>query len=184
MSELEEAQALNQAELVKEEILSTLGNMEAIKERVADIASKRKTFGKTVDEWNDFLTIKIDAQADPARVKFYLSKLAYNLDIAYKHLTKIKIMYSQYRLSYEPAIACEVSSQANHKGRKVAPSLDTMMKVAQNNLGDRSVTALEYQTFIEFWTDMTWKIKNQVDIVKSISISNGTMLKVGEVFGE
>lgn len=182
MTDMEVTQAENQAELIKEEIISTLQNMEAIKEKVAGIASKRKTFGKTVDEWNDELTIPIDAQADPARVKFYLSRLAHNLDTAYKNLTKIKIMYSQYKLSYEPAVACEVSTQANHKGRKVAPSLDTMMKVAQNNLGDRSVTALEYETFIEFWTDMTWKIKNQVDIVKSISITNGTMYKVGEIY--
>lgn len=180
----QEAQIENQANLVKEEIVNALHSMEAIKEKVAEIALKRRTFGKTVDEWNDILTIKIDAQADPARVKYYLSQLAYNLDTAYRNLTKIKVMHSQYKLSYMPAISMEVSAQANHKGRKVAPALDTMLQVAQNNLGDRALTSIEFETFIEFWTDMVWKIKNQIDIVKTISITNGTMYKVGEIFSE
>jgi hypothetical protein len=174
----------NQAELVKEEITTALHSMEAIKERVADIALKRRTFGKTVDEWNDILTIKVDAQADPARVKYYLSQLAFNLDIAYRNLTKIKIMHSQYKLSYMPAVSMQVNAQANHKGRKVAPALDTMLQVAQNNLGDRALTAVEFESFTEFWTDMVWKIKNQIDIVKTISMANGTMYKVGEIFSE
>lgn len=180
----QEAQIENQANLVKEEIVNALQSMEAIKEKVAEIALKRRTFGKTVEEWNDILTIKIDAQADPARVKYYLSQLAFNLDTAYRSLTKIKVMHSQYKLSYLPAISMEVSAQANHKGRKVAPALDTMLQVAQNNLGDRALTSIEFEAFTEFWTDMVWKIKNQIDIVKTISITNGTMYKVGEIFSE
>lgn len=179
-----DAQIENQAELVKEEITAALHSMEAIKERVADIALKRKTFGKTVDEWNNELTISIDAQADPARVKHYLSQLAYRLDIAYRNLTKIKIMHSQYKLSYLPAVSMQVTAQANHKARKVSPALDTMLQVAQNNLGDRALTSVEFEAFTEFWTDMIWKIKNQIDIVKTISINNGTMYKVGEIFSE
>ena len=179
-----EAQIENQANLVKEEIITALNSMESIKEKVSEVTVKRKTFGKTIEEWGDTLTIKIAPDADPARVKYYLSQLAHSLDITYRNLSKIKLMHSQYKLSYMPALAMEVSTQANHKGRKVSPALDTMLHVAQNNLGDRALTALEFEAFTEFWTDMVWKIKNQIDIVKTISMANGTMYKVGEIFSE
>lgn len=175
-----ETQIENQAELVQEEIIASIQSLDAIKAKVTHVAMRRLTFGKTIDDWNKQLSLPIDPSADPARVKYYLSILAGNLDTAYRNLTAIKIMYHNYKLSYEPAVNAEVSAQANHKGRKVAPALETMNKVAENNLGDRSLAAIEFQGYIEFWTDMVWKIKDQIGIVKAIGMSNGTLYRVGE----
>ena len=174
----------NQAQLVQEEVLASIHSLDAIKAKVAHVAIKRMTFGKTIDEWNKELSIQIDPSADPARVKYYLSLLSKNLDTVYRNLSTIKIMYHNYKLSYNPAMNSEVSAQANHKGRKVAPALETMNRVAENNLGDRSLAAIEYEGYIEFWNDMLWKVKDQVGIVKAIGMSNGTLYKVGEYLGD
>ena len=182
MTDILAAQIENQAELIKEEVLTSIRSLDAIKEKIGEISITRRTFGKTVDEWNTELSVQVDPQADPARTKYYLSRLSGSLDTAYRNLTRTKIMYSQYKLSYIPALSNEISLQANHKGRKVVPAMETMSRVAENSLGDRSVAVIEFETFIDFWTDMVWKIRNQVDIVKTICMSNGTMYRVGEVY--
>jgi hypothetical protein len=182
MTDILTAQIQNQAELIKEEVLTSIRSLDAIKEKIGEISITRRTFGKTVDEWNTELSVQVDPQADPARTKYYLSRLSGSLDTAYRNLTRTKIMYSQYKLSYIPALSNEISLQANHKGRKVVPAMETMSRVAENSLGDRSVAVIEFETFIDFWTDMVWKIRNQVDIVKTICMSNGTMYRVGEVY--
>lgn len=177
-----EAAIENQAELIKEEITNALHSMEVIKQKVAEVSTTRRTFGKTIAEWNQELALPIAHDADPGRVKYYLSRLSHNLDIAYNNLSKIKLMYYNYKLSYAPALSNEIAGQANHKGRKVAPALDTMSHVAANQLGDRSTVAIEFEAFIGYWQDTVWRIKDQVSIVKMIGMTNGTMAKIGEVF--
>lgn len=179
MTQIEQA-IESQAELVREEINNALHSLDNIKERVADVASKRRTFGKTIDEWTQELTVQIAQDADPARVKMYLSRLSLNLDLAYRNLNKSKSMFHNYRLSYAPALNAEITTQANHKGRKTVPALDTMSHVASNILGDRSLMVIEFESAIDFWTSTVWRLKDQIDIVKSISMANGTMVRAGE----
>lgn len=180
MTNQTEAAIENQAELIKEEIEVAIHSLDSIKAKVADLTSKRRTFGKTMDEWHTELHVQIAYDADPARVKLYLSKLGHNLDTAYRNLRKVKSMFHNYRLSYAPALSGEIAGQANHKGRKVAPALDTMSHVASNVLGDRSIMVIEFESTIDFWTSMVWQIKDQIDIVRTMSMANGTMYKVGE----
>lgn len=180
MTNLQAQQIENQSEIIKEEIQETLLSTASIIEKVYEVVAERKTFGKSVDEWHNNLTIRLDPQADPAKVKLYLASLSNNLDIAQRNFSKIKLMYGQYKLSYRPLMASQVAGQANHKGRKVAPSIETMSLVAENSLGDRSTAAIEFETFIDFWQDMVYKVRNQIDVVKTIAMSNGTLYKVGE----
>ena len=89
-------------------------------------------------------------------------------------------MYAKYKLSYFPHYNAIVHKQATHKGRKVAPSMDTMAKVAESELGDRALAVIEFEALIDFWLDLVFKLKTQVELVRTISISNGTQYKVGE----
>jgi hypothetical protein len=135
---------------------------------------------KTLEQWHNDLSIKIDPSADPARVKYYCSQLSLHIDTAYRNLAKAKQAYAKYKLSYLPHFSGSITKQATHKGRKVAPAMETMMRVTENELGDRSLVITEYEALIDFWMDMVFKLKNQLDLVKTISISNGTQYKVGE----
>lgn len=169
-----------QAQLIGDEIEASLQSLGAIKVESYKKALEARIFGKTLDKWHDELNIKIDPGADPARVKYYCSQLAGYLNTTYMNLAKAKQAYAKYKLSYYPQLSSSVSKQALHKGRKVAPAMETMMRVTENELGDRSLAVVEYEALIDFWLDMVFKLKNQLDLVKTISISNGTQYKVGE----
>ena len=102
------------------------------------------------------------------------------MDIVYANLARSKQMYAKYKLSYFPHFNSIVHKQATHKARKVAPAMDTMIKVAESELGDRALAVIEFEALIDFWMDIMFKLKSQVELVRTIAISNGTQYKVGE----
>jgi hypothetical protein len=169
-----------QAQIVSDEIDASLNSIGAIKVGTYRKAIECAIFGKTLDQWHDQLSVKIDPGADPARVKYYCSQLAMHIDTAYRNLAKAKQAYAKYKLSYLPNLNAGISKQATHKGRKVAPAMETMLKVVENDLGDRSLVITEYEALVDFWLDMVFKLQRQTDLVKTISIANGTLNKVGE----
>ena len=173
-------QRRQQAELIAAEVEANLLSMNEIKNKIADIANKRKTFGKSMEEWFQILNVKIDPSADPAKVKYYAAQIANNLSVAYDNLARIKVMYAQYKLSYLPALSQKVTYQTNHRGRKVPPALETMIKVSENELGDRSLLPVEFEAYIDFWQDMVYKLKDTANQLKTITVSNGTLYRVGE----
>lgn len=177
---IDQVQVQNQAEIIEEEIQEAIEKSTAIEESVAQTLRSRRTFGKTIDEWHKQLTVRIDPTADPAKVMLYCSQLALNIDIAYKNLSKIKILYSNYKMSYNTILNHKIFAQANNRGRKVVPALETMERVAQCELGERALTAAQYEAFIEFWQNMVFKLKDLIDITKTVGMSNGTRYKIGE----
>jgi len=175
-----QAQVQNQAEMIGEEIQGALERSQAIEDVVTTTLREKRTFNKTVDEWHRELTVRIDPAADPAKVMKYCSQLALSLDTAYKNLSTTKVLYSNYKLSYNSALNDRITAQANNRSRKVVPALETMERVAQGELGDRALTSAQYETFIEFWQNMVFKLKDLVELTKTMAMCNGTRYKVGE----
>lgn len=147
---------------------------------MTSLIKDKKTFGKSIDEWHRVLTVKVDPSADPAKVNLYCSELALNIDTAYRNLSTTKYLYSLYKMSYDNAINDKVAAQALNKSRKVIPSADTLVRVAESQLGDRVIVAAQYEAAIEFWQNMVYKLKDLIDLVKTVGMSNGTRFKIGE----
>lgn len=179
---IQEEQNKNQAELIKEEIDALLDSSSTIEEAVIETANLAQSWGKTLEEWYKILTVPLDPSADPARVKVYCSQLSAALDTAYKHLNKTKVLAFNYGLSYNKAFNEKIAAQALNRSRKVAPAIETMTAVAESQLSERVLTQKRLQMMIDFWESMVWKIKDQIHIVNIISMSNGTLYKVGEVY--
>ena len=174
-----EQQRVQQAQLIAEEIDESLKSLAYIKISAHNKALESKIFGKTLDEWQKQLSIKIDPGADPSKIKYYASELSNALEIAYGNLNKSKAMYQKYKLSYLPNVDASISKQATSKVRKVPPKLDTMEAVARNELGDRAIAVLEFENLIEFWQSMIFKLKDQINLVTIANIANGTLNKIG-----
>lgn len=157
--------------------METSGTIES---SVLETANSLYTFGKTYERWFKELTVPLDPAADPAKVKLYCSQLGNNLDTAYRNLSKSKLIAFNYKLSYNGAFNDKVAAQALNRTRKVAPAIETMTKVAESQLPDRTVTLKRLEHAVEFWESMVWRIKDQIGIVKTIGMTNGTMANVGE----
>lgn len=180
MTEMQSLQIENQAGIIKEEIQNLLDTSATIERAVIETANETQSFGQSLDTWHKELSIKTDPSADPAKVKLYCSQLANNLDLSYRNLSKAKVIAFNYNLSYNKVFNEKITVQALNKGRKVAPAMDTMTRVAESQLPERAITQKKLEMVIDFWEGMVWKIKDQVNIVKIISMANGTLLKVGE----
>jgi len=180
MTEIQQEQINNQAEIIKEEIETLLDTAETIESNVIKTANEMQSFGKTLNQWYKELTHPIDPSADPAKVKLYCSQLSRSLDIAYKNLSKAKVIAFNYKLSYNKAFNEKITAQTLSKSRKVAPAIETMTRVAENQMPERTITLKKLDMVIDFWEGMVWKIKDQINIVNTISMANGTLLKVGE----
>lgn len=160
-----------------------LDTSETIEESVIQTSNEMRTFGKTPDQWHQELTIPFDPAADPAKIKLYCSKLGNNLNQAYRNLSKAKVIAFNYGLSYNKAFNESISAQALNRSRKVAPAMETMTAVAESSMPERVIMAKKCKLAIEFWEGMVWKIKDQISIVNTMSMANGTMYKVGEFNG-
>lgn len=150
-----------------------------IEESISDLLNNKRTFGKTVDEWHRDLSLAIDPSADPAKVNLYCSQLGERLNLAYKNLDKTKMLYFLFRLSYDRARDNKITQQALSKGRKVMPALESMEKVAESQLGDRTLTSKQYEAMISFWQSMVFRLKDNIELIKIMGASNGTRAKIG-----
>jgi hypothetical protein len=147
---------------------------------VVKAADNLITWGKTVDEWHKELTVHIDHSADPAKIKMYCSQLSYNLNQAYRYLSKSKSVAFSQGLAYNKAFNEKIAAQALNRSRKVAPAMDTMTRVAESQLPEMVLVQKRADMQVEFWEQMVWKVKDQINIVNTMSMSNGTLYKVGE----
>jgi len=180
MTGIQQEQIQNQAEIIKEEIEDLLETSGTIESCVIETANSLTSFGKTYQQWFKDLTVPLDPSADPAKVKLYCSQLGNNLDTAYKNLSQSKLIAFNYKLSYNGVFNEKVAAQALNRSRKVAPAIETMAKVAESQLPERTVTLKRLEQAVEFWESMVWRIKDQIGIVNTISMANGTMMKIGE----
>jgi hypothetical protein len=181
MTDIQEEQIKNQAQIIKEEIEGLLDTSNTIEEAVIETSNQSQSWGKTLEEWYKVLTVPLDPSADPSRVKMYCSQLSQSLDIAYRFLNKTKVLAFNYGLSYNKAFNEKIAAQALNRARKVAPAMDTMTRVAENQMPERVLTQKRLEMMVEFWESMVWKIKDQIHIVNIMSMSNGTLYKVGEI---
>jgi hypothetical protein len=178
--ELRSKQVKQQAAIVEEEIQITLESVSEIKKAAYRQAVSSKIFGKTAEEWHNELSLVVDQNADPAKVKYLASQLSQKLNKAQANLAKSKQMFHKYKLSYYPHFNQEISKHATHKGRKVMPAMDSMRAVAENDLGDRSIAYKEFENLVEFWRDIVYKLINSIELLKITSMSNGTQNRIGE----
>lgn len=170
----------NQAEVIKEEIEELLELSGTIETSILQTVNAATSFGKTYDSWFKELTVPIDPSADPAKIKLYCSQLSRSIDVAYRNHSKSKTLAFNYKLSYNGAFNDKVAVQALNRARKVSPTIETMSKVAESQLPERTVTLKRLEHAVEFWGDMLWRLKDQIGLVNTISMANGTMAKVGE----
>ncbi len=178
-----QASTENQAQVIKEEIEGLLETSRTIEESVIQASNSIMSFGKSLDDWHRELTIVLDPTADPAKVKMYASQLSNNLDTAYRNLSKAKAIAFSHNLSYNSAFNEKIAAQALSRNRKVAPAMDTMTRVAENQLPERVLVHKRAEMTVEFWESMLWKIKDKINVVNIMSMSNGTLYKVGEFNG-
>lgn len=180
MTGIQEEQVQNQAELIKEEIETLLETSMTIENEVIQAASEMQSWGRTLDQWHKDLTITIDPSADPAKIKLYCSQMSNNLDIAYRNLSKTKGVAFSYGLSYNRALNEKITVQALNRGRKVAPAIETMTRVAENQLPEMSLVQKRCEMAVQFWEQMIWKIKDKISTINTMSMANGTLARVGE----
>lgn len=180
MTGTQEEMVQNQAEVIKEEIQTLLDTAMTIESEVVQTATETRSWGKTLIEWHREMSVPLDPSADPAKVKLYLSQLANHLNTSYDKLSRTKTVAFNYGLSYNKAFNEKIVAQALNRSRKVAPAIETMSKVAEGQLPERTLLHKKLAMDIDFWEQMIWKLKDQIGIVKTISMANGTMANVGE----
>ena len=167
-------------EEIQREIQRSIDNLSIASILVAKIAAKRKYFGKTLDEWDEQLSISINPDCNSNQIINYCSQLNTNLGTIYSHLSRSKKMYSDYKLSYIPAYAeglkNEVSKYAIKDKRP--PALDSLKAINEAKLSDRALMSVEFESLIEFWQDMLYKVRNQIDLIKIVGMANGTRARI------
>lgn len=178
MTEEEIQLAENEASLIQEEVDSIIYTSEIVQQKLIEIERNRTYFGKTISAWCEYFDIAIDENADPARVKLYIAKINERLNVAYLHHSKAKRFLTDYMCGYDKHKNELIEKHAMNKARKTMPAADTLDKVAASQMGDRTVVITQLQNSVDFWQNMIYKLNKTMDLVKIISMSNGTMAKV------
>ena len=115
-----------------------------------------------------------------ARVVRYCSDLSNSVNIAYRLLSRSKLLLTSYIMTHDKSVNDKIQFMANNSTRKVLPSADTLDKIANSSMGDRVAAKALLEAQVTFWTDMVFKIKEQIRLVNMIAMSNGTLYKIGE----
>ena len=163
---------------VKSEILKSISNISDASKAVAKIATERKYFGKTLDEWDTCFSVTINTDCNSAQLINYCSQLNSNLNTIYSYLNKSKKMYSDYKLSYGPAFSEGLRKELSAYTTKRPPALDSLKAITETKLKDRTLMTIEFESLIEFWQDMLYKVRNQIDLIKIVGMANGTRARI------
>jgi hypothetical protein len=177
MTEIEDKLQENEAEIISEEVREALESVDLIYSEVEKIANNRILYGKTAAQWIHWFEIEIHPQPDPLQIQQYCALLNERLQKAYGLKSRTLNHFATYKASYEEEKAKEVSRIANRKDRKVVPAADTLALVAESQLGNRKIMHDQFQLYIDFWQNIIYKLKDQLELVKIAGMSNGTLYK-------
>ena len=177
MTPVEQQLQENQAEIIAEEVREALGSVDLIYSEIEKIANNRMLYGKTAAQWIEWFQIEIHPQPDPIEIQGYCALINERLQKAYSFKNKTLNHFATYKASYEEEKAKEISRIANRKDRKVVPSADTLALVAESQMGNRKIMHDQFQLYIDFWQNIIYKLKDQLELVKIAGMSNGTLYK-------
>lgn len=177
MTELEEKLQENEAAIIAEEVKEALASVDLIHSEIEKIANNRMLYGKTASQWIHWFEIELHPQPDPLQVQGYCALINERLQKAYGFKNRTLNHFATYKASYEEEKAKEISRIANRKDRKVVPSADTLSLVAESQMGNRKIMHDQFQLYIDFWQNIIYKLKDQLELVKIAGMSNGTLYK-------
>jgi hypothetical protein len=168
----------NDANLVKEQVDSIIYASEVVLTKLAEIERNRTYFGKTIQAWCEYFDVQIDETADPIRLKQYAAQINERLNKAYLYKSKTKRFLTDYLSGYDKQKNELIESHATNRTRKTIPAADTLEKVAASQMGDKTVIITQLQNSVDFWQDMIYKLNKTMDLIRIMSMSNGTMARL------
>lgn len=177
MTPVEDKLQKNEADIIAEEVQQALESVDLIYSEVEKIANNRMLYGRTAAQWIEWFQIDIHPQPDPLQIQGYCALLNERLQKAYGFKSKTLNHFATYKASYEEEKAKEISRIANRKDRKVMPASDTLELVAESQMGNRKIMHDQFQLYIDFWQNIIYKLKDQLELVKIAGMSNGTLYK-------
>ena len=177
MNELKAKELANQNAIIKESVEELFEETDMMQFEVEQIAKNKRLLGKTVAEWEVFFRIPVSRSADPSAVSEYCSMIIEKLDAAYANKFKLESQLMAFKMAYQQGHNEAVIREAEHKGRKVVPKLETMEAVAAAKMGTWTITVTRYEKAIAFFQSMIYKLNTTLEAVKTIAMSNGTLRK-------
>lgn len=177
MTELSAALIANEAQLIADEVENALQDIDLIQYKVEQVSNQRRLFGKTAEEWITYFTVKVSPHAGPVEISSYCAELTEKLGKAYDFKLKTQNYYATYMISYEEQMSQEISRHALNKSRKVMPSSETLELVAHSQMGNRKLMYDQYKIYVDFWQNIIYKLKDTLELVKTMAMSNGTLAK-------
>lgn len=179
MTELDQQLAENTAKMVGSEIEKHMFNTIEMETMVKKMSKLRKFYGKNIEEWEKYFEFVIDPTADPAMVNHYVAELNEKLNVAYGNQTKAKKELAVYKLSFDNVKSEKIMAQVNSRTRgKTTPAAESLDKIANSQLGDRATLVEQYETTIDIFQSYIYKLNRQVELVKTMGMSNGTLAKL------
>ena len=172
------AMAENQAELISEEIKLVSYEIEEIETRVNEWSDRQRYFGKTIDEWSTYFNIPMSPNATPIEVKYYATQLNERMAEAYRYKAKVARAFGEYKAKYELEKSNIIEGHANNRARKTIPAAETLVKVAESELGVRTSVCLKYENALNFWQDVIFRLHSSLKLINIIAMSNGTLAKI------
>ena len=71
-----------------------------------------------------------------------------------------------------------MEGNATNMTKKTLPAAHTLEKIAASQMGDKTVVITQLQNSVDFWQDMIYKLNKTMDLIKIMSMSNGTMARL------
>ena len=177
MNELRAKELANQSEIIKQSVEELFEETDMMQFEVEQIAKNKRLLGKTVAEWEQYYRIPIARHADPMAVSDYCAQIVEKLDNAYSNKFKLESQLMAFKMAYSQGHNDAVIREAEHKGRKVVPKLETLDAIAAAKMGTWTITVTRYEKAIQFFQSMIFKMNTTLEAVKTIAMSNGTLRK-------
>lgn len=168
----------NDADLVREQVENIIYASEVVQAKLTEIERNRTYFGKTIEGWSTYFNIQIEETADPVRIKMYCAQINERLNMAYLYKSKTKRFLTDFMCGYDKQKNELIESHATNRTRKTLPAADTLDKIAASQMGDKTVVITQLQNSVDFWQDMIYKLNKTMDLIKIMSMSNGTMARL------
>lgn len=174
--------AENQAELIGNEVKQLSYELDELEYRIDQWASQQRYGDKTVDEWSNYMNIEINPNATPVEIKQYAAWLSERMDTAYREKGKVHKKLGEYKAKFEQAKGEIIEGHANNRTRKTIPAAETLVKVAEAELGVRTSMCIRLENELNFWQDVIFKLHSNIKLINIMSMSNGTLVKLEGAF--
>jgi uncharacterized coiled-coil DUF342 family protein len=170
--------AENQAEVISNEVKQLSYEMDEVEHRLDQWAYHQRYGEKTVEEWSNYFNVEINPNATPVEIKNYAAKFSERMDTAYREKGKVHKKLGEYKAKFEEAKGQIIEGHATNRTRKTIPAADTLVKVAEAELGIRTSFCIRLENELNFWQDVIFKLHSNIKLINIMSMSNGTLVKL------